>query len=69
MSKLSEIETNKIKKEILNILINKYPKEIALIMIDKSNFIQLLRKNPEYMLHYDLEYWASYIENKDNLIV
>lgn len=69
MSKLSELEITKIKKEILNILINKYSKETALVMIEKSNFIKLLINNPEYILHYDLEYWASYIENKDNLIV
>lgn len=69
MSKLSEVEINKIKEEILNILINKYPKEIALIMIEKSNFIKLLRNNPEYMLHHNLECWASYVENKDNLTV
>ena len=69
MSKLNELEVDKIKKEVLNMLVENYSEKIATEMIDKSSFVELLKDNSEYMLHYDLEYWASYIENKDNLIV
>jgi hypothetical protein len=35
--------------------------EEAETMISKSVFMELLKEDPDYVYHYDAEYWAHYI--------
>ena len=57
-----------IKGYIVNELCEKhhYTREEADIKYDSSIFKELLKDNPDYILHYDVEYWSKYIHFNDN---
>jgi len=61
--KLKQTELNKIKGYVAECMVEEfsYDFEEALSAVEKSPFPELLKENPDYVLHYNFEYWAEYV--------
>lgn len=65
MSQYSLIERQKMKRYIIEDLIQNYSyeKKKAREIVDESVFNQLLTEEPDYVFHYSISYWTEEINN------
>lgn len=65
MKKISNKEIQEIKEYVINCIVEgyNYSKEDAEKLLNKSTFLKNLQINTDYVLHYNLEYWAEKIVN------
>lgn len=62
---------NETRQYVVECLINEYSlDEInAISMVRKSSFNVLLNDNPEYVMHFNVEYWAEKIKNENDRLL
>jgi hypothetical protein len=70
MNLLTKKKQQEIKSYVIEELIEEYSyNELnAKRSVDKSFFSKLLEKDPEYVCHFDIEYWAKRIMEQDEKI-
>lgn len=66
----SEYVEKRLKEMVLNSIAFSYhiKGDAAILLIDNSSFIEILKEDPEFIGHYPPEYWANYIIEERDLI-
>ncbi|CAG7840513.1 hypothetical protein Z959_10265 [Clostridium novyi B str. ATCC 27606] len=66
---LSSQEKERMKNYVINSLIEKYnyPKDKASDIVNNSSFIEELQKDPNKILYFDSEFWASRLSARSKI--
>jgi|GEM_PF-4752804 len=68
MAILSKFEIEQLKTYVIKTLITTYDleDELARQLTEDSVFAKMLKKNPHFAGHYDVDFWAADIKNSYN---
>jgi len=71
MTRLIKGYADKMQRYVIEYLIDEYnfDRINALQIVQKSSFSRLLNDNPEYVMHFNVEYWGERVKKENDKIM
>ncbi|MBS3887572.1 MAG: hypothetical protein KGZ56_11015 [Dethiobacter sp.] len=64
-------DADNFKRIVAESLVKKYSFDMnaARLVVEKSTFAQMLKEEPRYAYHYDVEYWAEKVKGESKYLL